>query len=294
MTTHLSHTHAARWLAGVSIAMLTACAAPTEPAAGLATRFVASADGTRIAYTRSGSGPPIVLVGGMFSDRRKAQGLVHALEPHFTVFSFDRRGHGESGDNAPYDVKREVEDVAAVAAAAGGRPVVYGHSSGAGLALEYAAGVDLPALVLHEPPYGGDDPQTREQLSQVAAAATALLDQGRNQQAVETFLRSTGMPADAVRQAASDPATVRLAPTMRHDFAVMASGRGSPLPEDKVRALRARTTVLVGSPAPPMFHQTGQRIGRLAPRARYVVLPDQPHAADPAVVAAAIRAAVAA
>ena len=58
---------------------------------------VRSSDGTRIAFERTGTGPALVLIGGAFCDRRaKASGLPLAalLAPHFTVFSYDRRGRG--------------------------------------------------------------------------------------------------------------------------------------------------------------------------------------------------------
>ena len=103
---------------------------------------VTSADGTRIAYDRTGSGDPLVLVGGAFSYRRypgqvKLAGL---LAGHFTVYSYDRRGRGDSGDTAPYAVDREIEDLAAVIEAAGGQAHVWGLSSGAMLALRAAGG----------------------------------------------------------------------------------------------------------------------------------------------------------
>src|SRR5260370_21101604 len=105
---------------------------------------ITSPDGTTIAYDRTGAGEPLVLVGGAFSYRRyPAQvKLAELLAARFTVYSYDRRGRGDSGDTAPYAVEREIEDLAAVIGAAGGRAHVWGLSSGAVLALEApAAGV---------------------------------------------------------------------------------------------------------------------------------------------------------
>ena len=115
-------------------------------------------DGTTIAYQATGAGPALVLVVGAFCDRSTTEGLAALLADSFTVYEYDRRGRGDSGDTAPYDVQREVEDLAAVVAATGETPYVYGHSSGAVIALEAAAsGVPMRALVAYEPPYTAED-----------------------------------------------------------------------------------------------------------------------------------------
>src|SRR5262249_699655 len=100
---------------------------------------VTSKDGTAIAFDRSGAGPAIILVGGALSDRSAGAPLAALLAPRFTVFAYDRRGRGDSGDTAPYAVEREVEDLAALIDEAGGSAFLLGHSSGAALALEAAA-----------------------------------------------------------------------------------------------------------------------------------------------------------
>ncbi|WP_214320056.1 alpha/beta fold hydrolase [Nonomuraea sediminis] len=103
---------------------------------------VLSADGTPIAYERTGSGPVVVLVG----DREPAA----LLAPHFTVYTYDRRGCGASGDTAPYHVKREIEDLEALISEAGGTAAVYGHATGAVLALEAARVLPgITRLALH-------------------------------------------------------------------------------------------------------------------------------------------------
>jgi pimeloyl-ACP methyl ester carboxylesterase len=90
------------------------------------------------------------------------------------ILRFDRRGRGESGDTAPYAVEREVEDLGALIAEAGGAASVYGHSSGAGLALNAAAGgLPVTRLVLHEPPYGSDDEESRQSARKLAESVRA-------------------------------------------------------------------------------------------------------------------------
>jgi pimeloyl-ACP methyl ester carboxylesterase len=122
-------------------------------------RKVTSKDGTQIAFDRSGNGPALILIGGALSQRSDNGPLVGLLAKRFSVFSYDRRGRGDSGDTAPYAVQREVEDIDALIGEAGGMAFVYGKSSGAVLALEAANA--LPAkfkkLALYEPPLIVDD-----------------------------------------------------------------------------------------------------------------------------------------
>ena len=101
---------------------------------------VTSKDGTSIAFDRMGSGPAVILVSGGSVDRQSNAGVAANLAPDFTVFNYDRRGRGPSGNTLPYAIEREVEDIAAVAAAAGGSAYLYGSSSGAALALIAARG----------------------------------------------------------------------------------------------------------------------------------------------------------
>jgi pimeloyl-ACP methyl ester carboxylesterase len=130
-------------------------------------RVTISRDGTRVAFTKAGSGPPVVLVDGAFCYRElgPAPELAPLLAQHFTVFVYDRRGRGESGDTSPYAIEREIDDLQAVVDEAGGTADVVGVSSGAALALQaVASGVKVKKLVLYEPPYvtSGDRPKPQE------------------------------------------------------------------------------------------------------------------------------------
>src|ERR1700681_4159762 len=97
-------------------------------------RKVISKDGTAIAFDQSGQGPAIMLVAGATATRLAEESLAAALPPHLTVFAYDRRGRGASGDTMPYAVEREIEDLEALINEAGGSAFVFGHSSGAVLA----------------------------------------------------------------------------------------------------------------------------------------------------------------
>src|SRR6516225_4754150 len=81
---------------------------------------VTSKDSTPIAFDRSGEGAPIILVVGAFNDRATGAPLAATLSAHFTVFNYDRRGRGASGDSTLYAIEREIEDLAALLDEAGG------------------------------------------------------------------------------------------------------------------------------------------------------------------------------
>src|SRR5213595_1831296 len=147
-----------------------------------------SADGTPIAYDHYGDGPPLITAAGAFCARTTTEPLARALAAQFTVLNYDRRGRGDSGDTAPYAVEREIGDLAALIAAAGGSAAVFGGSSGAGLVLQAAArNPAITRLALWEPPYHVDDSAPRLP-DDFAAQLDGLVRAGRRAEAVELFL----------------------------------------------------------------------------------------------------------
>jgi pimeloyl-ACP methyl ester carboxylesterase len=261
---------------------------------------VRSADGTTIAFDRSGQGPALILVAGASATRTAAAGLAAALSPDFTVFAYDRRGRGDSGDTAPYAVEREVEDIEALIDAAGGSAFLLGHSSGAVLALE--AGLGLPGkiekLALYEAPFIVDDsrpPAPRD----FAAQLNALVAAGRRGDAVELFQRTVGLPPEMIaqfRQSPMWPAMEAGAHTLAYDAAIMADTEsGSPLPLRKYAAVRIPTlvmdgTVFLGSEQNHRWmRHSADELARVLPNARRRILEGQDHGAAADVLAAALR-----
>jgi pimeloyl-ACP methyl ester carboxylesterase len=179
---------------------------------------VRSVDGTEIAVEQRGSGPALVMVDPAlgYSGFDNIRGLGALLAEELTVYTYDRRGRGASGDTAPYAVAREVEDLAAVIAAAGGSASVYGLSSGGLLALHAAAaGLSIEKMALFEPPVRGEDepPDTG-----FIAEIDALVSSGRRAAAVERFLTAIGVPSEVVEQMTPAlPALEPIAHTLVYD-----------------------------------------------------------------------------
>ena len=185
-----------------------------------------SADGTAIAFDRSGQGPAIVVVGGALADRSAFASLAARLAPRFTVIAFDRRGRGDSGDTAPYAVEREVEDIAALLDEAGGSAFLFGHSSGAVLALETARTLPgrVPKLALYEPPFVVDDSRPGAPADFVTHLET-LVSEGRRGDAVAYFMTTgPGVPAEVVESMRGEeywPSLEAVAHTLAYEGTVM-------------------------------------------------------------------------
>src|SRR3989442_2121017 len=162
---------------------------------------VTSKAATPIAFDQSGQGPPIIRVAGATATRLAEASLAAALAPHFTVFAYDRRGRGESGDTAPYAVEREVEDLDALINEAGGSAFVFGHSSGAVLALEAARllPTKITKLALYEAPFIIDNSRSPAP-KDYARRLTELVSSGRRGEAVEYFMTEVGTPAEMMAQ----------------------------------------------------------------------------------------------
>jgi pimeloyl-ACP methyl ester carboxylesterase len=251
---------------------------------------VTSSDGTTIAYDRSGEGPTLVLVGGALSDRSAVGSLTEALAPRFTVIAYDRRGRGDSGDTAPYAVEREIEDLEALVAEAGGSAFVFGHSSGAALALEATArGLPVTKLALYEPPFIVDDGHEPlpddyvERLTELAAS-------GRRGDAVEYFLTSgPGVPPEVVAGMRSEPfwpGMEKIAHTLAYDGAVMGDTMsGRPLPGDRWASVTVPTLVMDGDQSPAWARNSVASLARILPNAERRSLEGQDHGAAPEVLA---------
>lgn len=251
---------------------------------------VTSEDGTTIAFDRLGSGPAVILVSGGSVDRQSNAGVAANLAPDFTVFNYDRRGRGPSGNALPYAIEREVEDIAAVAAAAGGSAYLYGSSSGAALALIAAEALPgtITKLALWEPPFILD-PNARPPADQVEQYNT-MLAEGRRGDAAQYFMEKVvGMPAEFVAGARSQPwwaATEALAHTLPYDATIMGDYS---LPTDRATAVTIPTLVLDGGASFGFMGPTADALAKVLPQGKRRTLAGQEHNIDPDVLAPALK-----
>lgn len=255
---------------------------------------VRSSDGTPIAFDRTGDGPPVILVGGAIQHRAIDPGtarLAELLSPRFTVFHYDRRGRGDSGNTLPYAIEREVEDLASLMEVAGGAACVFGKSSGAVLSLLTAEGdaAKISKLALYEPPFIVDD--TRSPLPDAYVTTLSQLSaQDRCADALAYFMtEGTGAPAEMVegmRSAPNWPAMESVAHTLAYDGAIMAEYmRGTPEPLERWRSLAVPALVLDGGDSPPHMRNAARALADVLPDARYETLEGQTHQVDPEVLA---------
>jgi pimeloyl-ACP methyl ester carboxylesterase len=201
---------------------------------------VRSADGTLIAFDRAGDGPPLILVepAAHYRDFSAFDGLVPLLAAELTVYTYDRRGRGASTDTAPYAPEREVEDLAALIAEAGGSASVYGFSSGALLGMHAAAHrLPIAKLALLEPPLrDSDEPDPlTSQLAELIAAR-------RDADAVERFHEAIGVPGEMIAEMRPTEAwrlMESVAPTLVYDCLLSEATTARVL-----RAVEAETLVL--------------------------------------------------
>lgn len=246
---------------------------------------ILSRDGTSIAYRRRGDGPPVVLVGGALSTAATEEPLAALLAPHFTVFTYDRRGRGASGDGGPYTVRREVEDLAAVAGRAGERVSLFGMLSGGALALEaQAAGLPVDLLAVYEPPYT-PGPAGLLHKSRCTARLHRMLSIGDRDGAVALYLTRTGVPEATIARMRHAPLWAglkALAHTLAYDDALLGNGA---VPAERFASVTARALVVSGGFSPAPMRQMTHALAAALPRARHRTLTGQTREVAPQAIA---------
>jgi pimeloyl-ACP methyl ester carboxylesterase len=261
------------------------------------TAYAVSADGTRIAYEVSGSGPALVLVDGALCQRSMgpARKLAEQLAPQFTVHSYDRRGRGESGaGETAYHPDREVEDLAAVIEAAGGHAHVFGSSSGAALALRAAqVGLPIDRIAVYEAPYIVDDTHAPSD-PDLPAQLHTLVDEGRRGDAVTLFMKTVGAPGLMIRVMKLFPVWRKLtsvAHTLPYDLAfVIDHQQGRPLPDGLYDAVAQPTLVIAGGKSPQYLRNAEAAVTAALPDARLETLSGQTHMIKAKVTAPVVAA----
>jgi len=265
------------------------------PAPAARTGHVRSADGTTIAFECCGDGPPLLLVDGALCCRETgpSRPLAVLLADRFTVYSYDRRGRGYSGNTGvrpPHGaVGREVEDIAAVLDVAGGSACVYGISSGAALVMHAAAaGLSMPRIALYESPFAVGDECRRARKDYVREMQQALAaDNGA--EAVRLFLRHVGLPGFSVTLMRFMPAWAKLvavAPTLPNDAAALCDTDEEPaLSRRRWASVRVPALVLGGAKSPAWMLEAVRATAAALPDARLDMLDGQTHMVQPTALA---------
>lgn len=244
---------------------------------------VTSADGTVIAYDRVGDGPVLIVSVGALCTRRTFVAPPD-LTRRFTVVTYDRRGRGDSGDTEPFAPEREYEDLAAVAAAAGaGRPFVYGHSSGAAIALRAAAaGLPVAGIAAYEAPFatGGSPAPAGDPADHIRQ----LVSSGRGREAVIFWLTDVArLPEPALAQLDDAPWVTALAPlarTLPYELAVTAGG----VPAAELEKITAPVLILGGGNSPAWFRRSVAEQAAATPGAQLETLDGYDHSVPPEVI----------
>lgn len=244
---------------------------------------VTSKDGTTIAYEKTGNGPALILVGGAFQDHNGLAPHAALLAEKFTVYNYDRRGRGASGNTEPYAVQREIEDIAALIQAAGGKAFVFGGSSGGVLALDAAAAnIGITKLAVYEPPFVVDDSRPAAP-DHFADKIREMIEQGRRGDAAEAFLvQGANMPAEIVagmrQQAFWVPGVEATAHTLIQDALIMdGTMTGGPLPTSRWQGIKIPVLIMAGGNSQPWAESGIKAVAKLLPDAQTKILKDQVH-----------------
>jgi len=238
-----------------------------------------SPDGTRIAFWREGSGPPLLMVHGGVCDHLAWYFVVPLLSRSFTVYTFDRRGRGGSSDAQPATVEGEVDDIAAMLQSIGEPAHLLGHSAGGILALKAAMRVgNLLSLILYEPAFVVEGARERPAPA-VLESMRALLAVGNRAEVVRIAMR------ESVGLSEAEIAAMEAGPGWHH-----LCGVAHAIPNDwllweerfdaqSVKAIQTPTLLLAGSESPSWLRQAARTVADALPSARQAVLAGQAHSA---------------
>jgi pimeloyl-ACP methyl ester carboxylesterase len=228
----------------------------------------------------------LILVAGAFQDRMAMSTYAGPLSEHFTVYTYDRRGRGGSGDTQPYALEREIEDIDALIQETGESAFVFGGSSGGVLTLDAAAhGLNIKKLAVYEPPFvvdGSREPPPEDIVDQLKN----LISSGRRGDAAETFMtKGSLMPAEMVagmRMQPFWPSVEVVAHTLVYDAMIMeGTMRGGPLPVDRWRTVTIPTLIVYGGAGPAWSQNAAKALVNLLPNSEEWILEGQFHDLTP-------------
>lgn len=243
---------------------------------------VQSKDGTTIAYDVYGKGPALIVITGAICFRKFSPVVADAkvFAQEFTVYNYDRRGRGDSTNNLPYSIEREIEDIEALIDAAGGKALLYGHSSGAVLALE--ASLHLPnkvsKTVIYDPSYTNESEKVK--YNQLRQEVIVLIQSQKYNAALRKFLIGIGMPKVFVYLLPLMPGwnTMKaLAPTLEYDMLLTCE---TP-PLERMSGMKVPTKIIYGEKSPGSIHEVSNLLAKAIPNSKLLKMSGQDHMVSP-------------
>lgn len=259
----------------------------SSPARTESTTTVRSADGTQIACTLEGSGPPLIMVHcvGVSRATTPQPTLRTALAEHASVLEYDRRGKGLSGGGVEQGaavLERELEDLQALIDAVGGEADLYGFSSGATLALLAGLeGLPVRRLAVLEPPLMPDDGgEALAEFQRILAAD--------GEEAAHTWFDTVvvGVPEEVLAEMMPyGEEVLRATPTLAHELTFLPG-----TDPERFADLEVPTRVLLSDRTDPSIGAWADALAAACPAASAQRLPGEWHGVDDATLAAAMHA----
>ena len=255
---------------------------------------IKSKDGTHIASDKAGTGPAIIVVNGALSYRAvySDNPLVSELSKDFTIYTYDRRGRGESTDTKPYSVEKEIEDIEALIEDAGGSAYLYGVSSGAALSLLSAARLGkakVPKLALYEPPYISDSEKDKENFVNQRKRIYELINTGSQGDATAFHFTAIGTPPDALeklRKSPEWPLMEKVEHTLAYDYTILHDGA---VPVDAAKKATMPALVMNGEKSFDFMSNAAKNVSKIMPNARWEMLKGQKHQPSPEIIVPVLR-----
>jgi pimeloyl-ACP methyl ester carboxylesterase len=215
--------------------------------------------------------------------------LPQHLTNHFEVYTYDRRGRGESGNTLPYSVEREFQDLQAIINSIGESPFIYGISSGTALALEAAKqGTNFRKLVVFEAPYITDKsrpPFPENYLETIQK----LINDMRYSEAVKYFMSTgIGLSKFAVWMIQLMPVWKKMkhiAPTLEYDTLMLRDfGSGMSLTKPDWEKVNLPVLVISGTKSEQWAQHSMKQLAEVLPTGQHLGLDGQNHLVSPKVL----------
>lgn len=252
-----------------------------------------STDGTKIAFTRNGQGLTLVIITGALNYHNFGvpSDLIPLLQDDFTVIAYDRRGRGDSTDTSPWSLAREIEDIDALLAHSAGPAFLYGHSSGAALALHATVALQdkVQAVAAFEPPLVSS---RKERLGTrlLAYAIRLMVKCGKKREVVLRFMRFVGMSESLIVDTMASehgPKIEAMAGTIAYEARIQLASND--FLKHKAQSIHCPCLMLAGDASFPGTPATMQVFTKAIPGAKSCLLSGQTHSVEASVLAPILR-----